>query len=492
MTPAVRIGLMLAVTVAATAAAPTVAAADPSLHRPGEAIAAGLAVGLTLFATLSRGRPCTAAWTALPRQRRAARCTVLTMKSAKEEALWRGLFLGLLVDPIGRTGAIAISTAAFAGAHVGSQGRTAALHLLTGGAFATVYVATGRLVAAMAAHGAYNVLVGATSFPQESRSDSDTGGRAATVLASREPSRPTARMPPPITPPLDSQVVRLDGVSKRFGPVAALAGIDLELRPGEVVALLGPNGAGKSTAVAIMLGLRRADSGRARLFGMDPRLPRARGRVGAVLQDVGFPPGLRVHEAVDLVRAHFPNPRPTEAVLAHLGLGSVGGRDAGGLSGGQRRRLAVALALAGSPAALFLDEPTAGMDAGARRALLTELRAFAANGGAVLLTTQQLAEAEEIATRVVLLARGKVVLEGSVRDVRARAGRTKVTFRAAAAPLFEGASVHTQGDRHVVHVEDADAFVSALVRSGTPFSALEVAPVSLEDAFVALTARAEE
>jgi ABC-2 type transport system ATP-binding protein len=258
-----------------------------------------------------------------------------------------------------------------------------------------------------------------------------------------------------------------------------------------VLALLGPNGAGKSTAVAIMLGLRRADAGRAWLFGLDPRTPQARQHVGAVLQDVGFPPGLRVHEAVDLVRAHYPDARSTESALAQLGLESVSRRDAGGLSGGQRRRLAVALALAGKPRALFLDEPTAGMDAGARRALLTELREFAACGGAVILTTQQLDEAEEIATRVVLLAHGRVALEGSVREVRARAGRTRVTLRASAAPLFEGATVETQGDRHVVYVEDADAFVSALVRSGTPFSDLEVVPVSLEDAFVALTDRAD-
>jgi ABC-2 type transport system ATP-binding protein len=106
----------------------------------------------------------------------------------------------------------------------------------------------------------------------------------------------------------------------------------------------------------------------------------------------------------------------------------------------------------------------------------------------VLLTTQQLAEAEEIATRVVLLARGRVVLEGSVRDVRARAGRARVTLRAAALPAIEGATVETRGDRHVVYVEDSDRYVSALVRSETPFSDLEVVPVSLEDAFVALTA----
>jgi ABC-2 type transport system ATP-binding protein len=483
-----RVGLALAATAVAASVAPGVAAADPSIHPPGEALAAGLATGVALFVLLARRRPRLGRPAWVSRRRLTARCAVLAAVSAREEALWRGLLLGLLVDPLGRAGAVVLSTVLFAGAHVSGQGRVAAVHLLTGGAFAAVYVATGRLLAAIAAHGAYNVLVGAASLADPHLSDSDTGARANGLLASRSPSRPVPPMRPQASPPPELPIARLVGVVKRFGPLPALAGVDLELRQGEVLALLGPNGAGKSTAVAIMLGLRGADAGRATLFGLDPRLPQARARVGAVLQDVGFPPGLRVHEAVDLVRAHYPGARSTESVLAHLGLTPVAGRDAGGLSGGQRRRLAVALALAGNPTALFLDEPTAGMDAGARRTLLAELRAFAAAGGSVLLTTQQLDEAEGIATRIVLLVRGRVVLEGSVREIRARAGRARVTVRAAALPLFDGASVDTQGDRHVVYVEDADAFVSALVRSETPFSDLEVVPVSLEDAFVALTA----
>jgi ABC-2 type transport system ATP-binding protein len=148
----------------------------------------------------------------------------------------------------------------------------------------------------------------------------------------------------------------------------------------------------------------------------------------------------------------------------------------------------VALALAGRPDVLFLDEPTAGMDATARRGLLRDLARFAADGGSVLLTTQQLSEAEEIATRVVVLARGRVILEGSVAEVRARAGTTRVTLRAKRVPQLDGiASIDSHLDRHVVYVEDADVFVAELVRSGVPFRELEVTPVSLEDAFVTLT-----
>jgi ABC-2 type transport system ATP-binding protein len=237
-----------------------------------------------------------------------------------------------------------------------------------------------------------------------------------------------------------------------------------------------------------MLGLRRPDAGRVALCGLDPRNPVARRTVGAVLQDVGFPPGLRVRETVELVRAHFPTACSTPDVLERLGLGPAANRHAAGLSGGQRRRLAVALALAGSPRVLFLDEPTAGMDAGARRALLRDLAAFAGAGGAVLLTTQQLAEAEEISTRVVLLTAGRTLLQGTVTEIRTRGGLTKVTVRAATLPDHPGVtSVDSRGGRHVVYVDDADAFVAALVRSGVPFHALEVSPVSLEDAFVTLT-----
>jgi ABC-2 type transport system ATP-binding protein len=242
-----------------------------------------------------------------------------------------------------------------------------------------------------------------------------------------------------------------------------------------------------------MLGLRRPDAGQARLFGRDPRDACARRAIGVVLQEVGFPPALRVRETVDLVRAHFPDAVSTHDALDRLGLGRLGERYAGGLSGGQRRRLAVALAFAGGVEALFLDEPTAGMDALARRALLQDVAQFATGGGAVLLTTQQLAEAEEIATRVVVLAAGRVLVEGTVGQVRARGGLTRVSVRARSLPRLGGVTtVESHGDRHVVFVDDADAFVADLVRSGVAFRELEVAPVRLEDALVALMGVAPE
>src|SRR5262245_50895679 len=183
---------------------------------------------------------------------------------------------------------------------------------------------------------------------------------------------PARNLPLPAVP---SSIASLAAVSKSFGAVRALDGVDLELRSGEILALLGPNGAGKSTAVSLLLGLRRPDAGRALLHGRDPRDPGARRGMGVVLQDVGFPLSLRVREAVDFVRAHFPGAPSTEEVLERFDLAELSDRVALGLSGGQQRRLAVALALAGRPQTLFLDEPTAGMDATARRALLRDIAA---------------------------------------------------------------------------------------------------------------------
>ena len=467
---------------------PAVRPLDPTLHPVSEALALGVLAGGAAFVALARRRVAASSFAALPRERLLARGAVLIAKSAEEEAIWRALVLGALVHPLGAAGALAASTVLFAAAHVGRLGRRAWWHLATGATFGLAYLATGRLIAAIAAHGTYNMLVGVAPVANPDMSVSDTGGTLPRLVASSVPSAGRRPMREPIathTPPL----ARLQGVSKSFGAVQALDGVDLELRRGEIVALLGPNGAGKSTAVAVMLGLRRPDAGRAQLCGRDPRRPgRApRGRRGA--------PGRRVPRRAPRARGRRPRSGalrgrrlPRRRSSSGSTSRSLADRHAAGLSGGQRRRLAVALALAGRPQILFLDEPTAGMDAGARRSAPARPRGFAGGGGAVLLTTQQLAEAEAIATRVVLLTGGRIPLEGTVAEIRARGGLTRVTLRAAVLPRIAGiSSVDTRGDRHVVYVDDADGFVAELVRSGVPFRALEVAPVTLEDAFVTLT-----
>jgi ABC-2 type transport system ATP-binding protein len=461
---------------------------DPWFDLGVVAMPLGIAAGAALFVALARKRVSPAALTAVPRERLLARTVVLTVKAAHEEAVWRAVVLGFLVGPAGRAGAVAVSSFLFAAAHVNRLGARATQHVATGAVFGLAYLATGWLAAAIGAHAAYNVLIGIGRLSLPDVSLPATGEQAQTIVRSPGQSRPV--------PPRDAShlavsspsVASLVAVSKTFGAVRALDRLDLELRQGEVVGLLGPNGAGKSTAISILLGLRRPDEGRAALFGRNPRETRARQRIGVVLQEVSLPPVLRVGELVELVRAHYEDPAPQAELLERLDLGELAGTQIGGLSGGQRRRLAMALALVGRPHALFLHEPTAAIDAGGRRVLWRELSAFAAAGGAILVTTQQLEEAERYATRLVVISHGRIVGEGTVGEIRARVGKATVRLRAEQLPQLPGAIVvESTLDRHVVHVDDPERYVAELVRSGIRYHDLEVARPSLEDAFVTLT-----
>ena len=276
--------------------------------------------------------------------------------------------------------------------------------------------------------------------------------------------------------------------STNYGKLDALQGVDLEIQPGELVALLGPNGAGKTTAVSILLGQRRPDAGSARLFSQDPTLPAARRPVGVTLQESGFPDNLTVAEVVDLVRVHYPDPAAAPALLDRFGLTEVAGRRAGGLSGGQTRRLAVALAFAGRPQAVVLDEPTTGLDVESRHRLWEVVRAFVADGGAVLLTTHYLEEAQALASRVVVIADGQIIAQGSVDDITARTGLSRVHLQAPALPELPGVTrVEATNGSYTLYTADPDGLVRALTLNGVAFSGLRVERASLEEAFLHLT-----
>jgi ABC-2 type transport system ATP-binding protein len=280
----------------------------------------------------------------------------------------------------------------------------------------------------------------------------------------------------------------LEHVSKRFGPVAALDNVSFRLSEGEALALLGPNGAGKSTAIAVLLGLRRPDSGTARLFGLDPRQPRARRAVGVTPQETSFPATLRVRELVELVRSHFAGPVPADRLYARFGLRGLEGRQLGGLSGGERRRVAVALAFAGGPRLVVLDEPTSGLDRDARLSVWEAIRAHAADGGALLLTTHHLEEADALAERLLLVESGRIVADGTIAEVKTASGLTVVRVRAGpdAELAVEGLEgIERDGAYLRLVCRDGAEAVQRLESAGIPLRELEVRPMTLEEALVA-------
>jgi ABC-2 type transport system ATP-binding protein len=273
--------------------------------------------------------------------------------------------------------------------------------------------------------------------------------------------------------------------TKSFGGRPTVDGVTFAVEEGDVVALLGPNGAGKTTSIALLLGLRRPDSGRALLFGRDPRAAAARTNVGVTPQEMGFPHALRVAEVVRLVRAHYPRPLPERDVLERFGLAALAKRQVGGLSGGERRRLAVALAFAGDPRLVVLDEPTSGLDIESRRSVWEAVRRHAEAGRALLLTTHHLDEAEALASRVVVIESGRIVAEGEVAAIKRSAGLARISF-AAPENGFAWAGADRDGDRVAILVRDAGVEVEGLVRQGVPLRDLEVRPLTLEEAVTAL------
>jgi ABC-2 type transport system ATP-binding protein len=227
---------------------------------------------------------------------------------------------------------------------------------------------------------------------------------------------------------MDNLPVQFKGVVKNYGAVEAVRGLDLTIRPGELVALLGANGAGKTTAVRLLLGLAKPTSGDVRVFGRDPRDAANRVRTGALLQVARVPETLKVREHIHLFSSYYPDPMPMAEVIEAAGLQGLEKRKFGELSGGQQKRVLFALALCGNPELLVLDEPTVGLDVEARRALWKQIRAFIARGRSVLLTTHYLAEAEALASRVVVIHKGTVVREGTPQQIKGDAATLEDAF----------------------------------------------------------------
>jgi ABC-2 type transport system ATP-binding protein len=293
----------------------------------------------------------------------------------------------------------------------------------------------------------------------------------------------------------DQTIAALHGVSRRFGTVLALDQVSLEVRRGEVLALLGPNGAGKTTAISLLLGLQQPDAGSADLFGVPPRANGARNRIGAMLQTGGVPDTLTVAELVGLFRSYYPRPRSVADTVNLAGVADLLRRRYGTLSGGQQRRAQFALAICGNPEILFLDEPTTGLDVEARATLWKTVRQLVAEGSAVVLTTHYLEEAEALADRVDVLARGRIVASGSVQQIRARVAQRRIRCVSALAPEAvarwpEVRSVARAGERIEIVTDAAELVVRQLLFEDTTLSDLEVHRAGLAEAFVEITREA--
>ncbi|GIG41281.1 ABC transporter ATP-binding protein [Cellulomonas phragmiteti] len=299
----------------------------------------------------------------------------------------------------------------------------------------------------------------------------------------------TTSTPPPVL---------VEHVTRRFGAVTALADVSLRVDAGEVVGLLGPNGAGKTTLLSLVAGLRTPDEGTVRVFGGDPRDPASRTSLGTTPQETGLPETLRVREVVDFVAGHYADPMPRAELLARFGLTDLGERQTGALSGGQKRRLAVALSLVGRPRLVLLDEPTTGLDVEARHVLWQALRDYHADGATVIVTSHYLEEIEALAERVVVVGNGTVLADDSLARVLDLVAVRRVSFTLASGgpaglvglpgvqDVLEAADAPS-GARVTLLASDADAAVRALVERGVPFADLEVRGASLEEAFLSLT-----
>jgi ABC-2 type transport system ATP-binding protein len=287
-------------------------------------------------------------------------------------------------------------------------------------------------------------------------------------------------------------MLTFEHVEKSYGAIHALDGLSFGVAGDEIVAVLGPNGAGKTTTLEIALGLRDADRGTVKLFGGSPRDVAVRRRLGATPQESGFPDTLRVREIAGFVASHYPNGENVATLLDRFGLTDLAERRAGELSGGQLRRVALALAFAGNPELAILDEPTTGLDVESRRRLWDTVRDVAA-GRSVLFTTHYLEEAQAFATRVVVIDKGTAIFDGDPAELRRRFGRRRIRY--VGEPLdpvalgFDASWLRENG-HVIVTTADTDEYVRALVRSGAPFAQLEIVQPSLEDAFISMTGAA--
>ncbi len=292
--------------------------------------------------------------------------------------------------------------------------------------------------------------------------------------------------------------IELAGLTKSFGTVKAVRGIDLQIAAGETVALLGPNGAGKSTTIDMLLGLSKPDAGGARVFGLPPSDAVAAGRICGMLQVGSLVPYLSVRELLNSVASLYPNALDVESVIELTGIGDFADRRTNKLSGGQTQRARFAIALVSNSDLLVLDEPTVAMDVEGRHQFWETMRQIAASGKTVVFATHYLEEADEYADRIVLMAHGRIVADGPTTEIKALVGlRTiRATLPGVSADelgAIEGvSSVELRGAAIVLACDDSDSAIRQLISRYPAMKDIEIAGAGLEEAFMQLTGGSDE
>ncbi|MEK4848544.1 ABC transporter ATP-binding protein [Paenibacillus sp. FSL H7-0756] len=297
-------------------------------------------------------------------------------------------------------------------------------------------------------------------------------------------------------------VIEMNNVSRSFQEKQAVKQVSFTISRGSITAVLGPNGAGKTTTLAMLLGLLEPSEGSVKVFGLKPADVRVKQRTGAMLQEVSVMDRLKVREILALIRSYYPQPMEMEVLLQATGLGPADlNRYAEKLSGGQKRSLSFALALAGNPDLLFFDEPTVGLDTTARRHFWERVRGLADQGKTILFTTHYLQEAEDIADRILLFNRGMLAADGSPDEIKARLVKKSLSFLASGDPallrsqLLELPAVegcYEKDGRLHVTTENTDEALRAIFVNGLAVQDVRIDQGKLDEAFEQLTLNQEE
>ncbi|MWC28418.1 ABC transporter ATP-binding protein [Paenibacillus sp. MMS18-CY102] len=292
--------------------------------------------------------------------------------------------------------------------------------------------------------------------------------------------------------------IELKRVTKEFKGKKAVDQLSFTVERGTVVALLGPNGAGKTTTISMILGLINPSSGTVKLLGGDPQDRQVRDRIGAMLQDVSVIEGLTVAETINLFRSYYSQPLPLEQLLQISGLSDERNKMAAAMSGGQKRRLGFALAAAGDPDVLFLDEPTVGMDVTSRQLFWDTVKAMAGKGRTIVLTTHYLEEADQVADRIIVINDGKLAADGTPSQIKATTTGRTISFTAGEAVTSQSlrnisgiVDIEWNGRRVKLYSNDTDRLITDLIRADLEMTDIEIVSGGLEEAFRSLVSAAK-